>query len=450
MKGASHGLPWRAGLGLPLLAALGSWLGLHSTAIAQQPLSDFLRSVREGGALDVREASIERDGAGSRVDERRARLLPSLGASASYTRNQYAAVAQFPTGSSPSGAPILGQAIITPEDALDARFTLTVPLLDVSAWSSFFAAEDSAQAATERLADRVRTVEASVITKYYAHVASRAVLSAAERTLTSADENLAYIRARYEAGLASELDEVRAHADRERAAQKVADAELEVALSARALFVASGLEPEGTPVELGDDALEEEPRLEEWVRVAGELPSVRAARREARAASWAQDSAWQTLLPTISATATERLTNATGFNGQSSIWALGVSAAWQLDFGAPAARASREHDSQLTEVRLARTTMDAQTDVHESWHRVRALLARLRSARVAEEASARGAEVARARYQAGTGTQLEQSQAERDLFEARVARIQAEADLRVARLALRVRAGLPPRIEERP
>ncbi len=50
--------------------------------------------------------------------------------------------------------------------------------------------------------------------------------------------------------------------------------------------------------------------------------------------------------------------------------------------------------------------------------------------------------VASERYQAGTGTQLEVVQAERDLLSAEAARIQAEADLAGARAALRLAAGL--------
>jgi outer membrane protein TolC len=81
---------------------------------------------------------------------------------------------------------------------------------------------------------------------------------------------------------------------------------------------------------------------------------------------------------------------------------------------------------------------------------VRSLLARARAARAAQAASERAATVARVRFEAGTGTQLEVSQSERDLFQAEVARIQADADLRVARLALRLRSGLPASLEVTP
>jgi outer membrane protein TolC len=50
-------------------------------------------------------------------------------------------------------------------------------------------------------------------------------------------------------------------------------------------------------------------------------------------------------------------------------------------------------------------------------------------------------EQARQRYQAGTATQLDLLQAQRDAFNADVARIQADADLVNARAQLRLSAG---------
>ena len=113
------------------------------------------------------------------------------------------------------------------------------------------------------------------------------------------------------------------------------------------------------------------------------------------------------------------------------------------DVDEDALAAFRFDDSQLeiAHVRADRARRNSETAIIESWHRVRSSIARARASRAAEVASERAAEVARARYEAGTGTQLEVSQSERDLFAAQVARIQAHADLRVARLALRLRSG---------
>lgn len=72
---------------------------------------------------------------------------------------------------------------------------------------------------------------------------------------------------------------------------------------------------------------------------------------------------------------------------------------------------------------------------------VRTNIARSRSARVQAQVSARAADLARNRYEAGEGTQLDLLQAQRDAFGADAGRIQADADLLNARAQLRVAAG---------
>jgi outer membrane protein len=418
--------------------AMATVLGA-APARAQQPLEEFLRAAEDGGALELVEAEAAEQTSRSQVDEARARLLPSLGVTAAYTRNQFEAVVNVPMGATSV------QAVITPFDQVEGRLALTVPVVDVAAWSSFFGAEDGAEASGQRLRESVLEVQVRVIQAYHALVEARAVADAARRALATSEESLAVVASRTEAGLGTELDRQRATADVERARQSVAEGELSEALAARQLFAASGLDASSQRVLL-EDPLDSEAPLAGWMASAASMPAVRAAEAEARAADRARDGAWQALLPTLSASASERLTNATGFNGQASAWALGVTAGWTLDFARPAAIGTRDHQLAAARARLARVERAAETAIHEAWHRVVSLVVRARSARAAQVASQRAAEVARARFEAGTGTQLEVSQAERDVFAAEVVRIQADAALRVARLTLRVRAGRAPRL----
>ena len=66
------------------------------------------------------------------------------------------------------------------------------------------------------------------------------------------------------------------------------------------------------------------------------------------------------------------------------------------------------------------------------------------AARAQAEAAQKAAELALDRYRAGALTQLDVTQSQRDLFQAQTARIQADADLSLARVVLRVVAGKPP------
>lgn len=404
-------------------------------ASAQQPLEAFLDAADEH-AIDVVEARALASQAGSAVDEARARLLPSFTASGAYTRNEVAVLVSIPTG---VGAEVR-QATITPYDQLTGTFTLSVPIVDLSAWETFFASESSAEAAEARVESSALDVRATTVTAYHQLVAARAVLRSALRAIATAEENLGVASARASAGLASELDAARASADLERARQNVAEAELQVALAERNLVVLTGLRPTDAEATLDDDLHDEAP-LDAWLTHAEARPSVRAASLDREAAERSRDGAWMALLPTLAGTASERVTNAAGF-GPEAQWALGLTLTWTLDFGRPATIEAREDAVAVVAAREERARLGAETAIFEAWHRVRSLVARARAARAAEEASAHGASVARARYDAGTGTQLDVSQAERDLFAAEVSRIQADADLVVQRLLLRLRAGV--------
>jgi outer membrane protein TolC len=405
-----------------------------SLALAQQPLSTFVDAAHEH-AFDLREAIEVREQARSQVDESRARLLPSFTASAGYTRFEYAIQPQFPNG---SGG--FTTATIQPIDQVQGNFVLTVPIVDVGAWLSFFSSESTADAATERAEASRIDVEVAVVQAYYQVVAARAVVAQAEAAVATAEENVSVVTARSTAGIASELDLERARTDAERARQTAAEATLAEALATRTLAVLTGIAPDDGIASLEDD-LHAEPPLASFTGHVADHPSVRAIARDLEAAHRLHDAAWAALFPTLSGSASERITNASGF-GQPSLWQVGLTLTWTLDFARPAAVETRRHGDRIAEIREERSEAQVETAVHEAWHRVASLLSRATVARAAEASSQRASDVATARFSAGTGSALETSQAQRDLLLAQVQRIQADADLAVARHVLRLRSGL--------
>lgn len=415
---------------------------LHgATARAQQPLDVFL-SASESVAADAVLAELSADAARSRVGSAGGALLPSLSLSGGYTRNQEEVSASFPGDDG-----VLQSAVITARDQLDATARVELALVDVSAWSRYLRARADAGAADARALTARMDVHVAVITAWHRLVASRALVDSAAVSRDTARANLDVVRAREAAGLASMLDVERARADGLTAEQVLAEAELEVALASRQLEQLTGITPDASPARLPDPG--EEAPLEAWLARVDALPAVDAADADVLAARRAQLAAVGQLLPSVSVFAAERFTNASGF-GPSALWSAGVQARWALDFTRRADAAVEGASLASARVRAERARADVQTALHDSWHRARSLAVRVGAARAAEQASERGASIARARWDAGTGNQLEVSQAERDLLSARVARIRAEADLSVARLTLRLRAGLPPSLEVGP
>lgn len=423
----------------PLLAALAV-AASPSLAAAQQPLSRFLQSADEH-ALDVREAQATMRQARSQVDEARARLLPVVTGQLSYQRNDPVVEITIPTGGiDDMGNPVTRQASITPQDQLGATASVSVPLLDLGAWTGYFATEASADASDAMLELTHQNVDVAVVQVWHQLVGQRALVEAAERNLEATQRSRDAAAARTEVGVSGQLELARAEAELARARQSLSEAQLMATLAARNLENLTGLRPTETAVELEDD-LEAEPPLERFLRRAGDMPAVRAARHQARAAGIQRDGAWMALLPTISATGVARWSNAAGFGQQDSYY-VGLTATWSLDFARPARIGTASAALDAAAVRSERAAQQVETAIFEAWERVQSSRASAEAATAALEASRRAASDAAARFEAGAATQLDQIQAERDLFQAEVARIQAIANLRVARAVLRIRSGM--------
>lgn len=410
---------------------------LVGDAHAQQPLEEFL-SAAGSEALDVREARARAAKAESQVSEARGRLLPSLNLNGAYTRNEIQAKARIPDG---MGG--FREAVFTPYDQLEGRATLSVPLLDLGAWRARSQADVSARAEAARAEQTLVDVRVQVAEAYVSVVASRAVRTAAQQTQGTAEDTLRSVVARHDAGIASDVDRARAERDVERAKQTVAEADLQVALSVRSLELLTGLSPSEREVSLHDD-LQEETALETWLPAAQKSQAVRAAAEDQKAAERGIAGARSAYAPSVVGRAQERLTNAAGF-GQNDAWSVSVTLDWTLDLTKQATLEARKHDLEVSKVRSERSLQSQETAIFDAWHRARSLTVKARAARAAEAASDTAAKSARARFEAGTSTQLELSQALRDLFSAELSRIQADAELRLARVTLRLRTDRPTR-----
>lgn len=432
----------RSLLGRHGFAALGLAAAVFAgtgTASALQPLGDFLTSARSK-ALENKEAKAAVTQREAEADQAWGRVLPALTARASYTRNENKA--EICQKAPPQTCTESEKIVITPNDQLDASFSLEVPLVDVAGWNRVSAARATAKAAAARAQVTAQDVERALAQRYFQAIAAQALLDAANRAVAAAEASKKVAVAREGAGATSSLEIDRATAEVARASQSVADAELLRAVSRRALKSSSGLEPsEGAPA-FADDLKDEGP-VDAWEKGASETPAVRAAQLEKQAADRTATAAWATLLPTVSATATERLTNATGFAGQISNYTIGLTATWRLDIPNIRGGAVQEAAADAAQVRRERAERDAKDKIFEAHQQVTAQIAKARAARAQVKAAERAAEIARERYAQGAGTQLDVLQADRDAFQAEVARIQADADLSFARVALRLAASRP-------
>ncbi len=431
------------------MAAVLGLLAVTKPALALQPLTAFVSAARTGNA-DERVATLTAVQQDADALVSLGRTLPAASARFVYTRNQFEAKID-PSQFAPAGLPTAlttKPLVIQPRNQLDAYFQLDVPVVDAAGWTRTAAARANVRAAEHSARATLLDVQKQIANSYYQLVGAGALQRAAVRTLEAARQNLALTEERETGGVATPLEVERATAEIAHAERSISDAELSAELARRALRTLSGLTPEGDAPEVMDDLHDEAP-LERFEGVGvSSVPAVRTASSQREGAEDRALAAKLAFVPTVSASAQEHLTNASGFFGHSAIWIASATANWRIDLTTLGTMRSEEAGAEIARVKEQAARQLALDRIHESWFRVHNGIAKSRAARA--EASAANAAVGRARerYQAGAGTQLELVQAERDAFSAEVARIQADAELVYSRAALRLDAGQSLTTEE--
>ncbi len=416
-------------------AGIAAALLLAGPAAALQPLEVFVAPARNHNP-DALEARANLAQSSAQADAALGRALPGVSFRGSYTRNQYGSQVDI----APPGAP--AQSItITPLDQWDGTATLAVPLVDLASFRRIAAARTSEEGAARQLDATRLLIEGQVVQTYYQLVADLALVAASQEALEVSRAGLRLAEDRFRAGAAPVLDVDRARADVEQQVQQVASAKLQVELAARALDSASGVTPDvSSGLQLADD-LHPESELSAFETGLAQLPSVASARLNTRAAQQQAEAQRFSLIPSLSGSFAERGTNASGFVGHDWSFQAVLALSWSFDLTSLADIRAQDAAEDAARARELRARLTAGDAIHRQWNTVVADIARSRSARVGREAAMHAAQLARARYQAGTTTQLELLQAQRDAFSAEVSRIQADADLVNARAQLRFSSG---------
>ncbi|MFL5313436.1 MAG: TolC family protein [Myxococcales bacterium] len=426
----------RIGGDILIAALLFALLVLYSLpSLALQPVEAFVAGARQRNP-DELEARANVSQQQAQADSTLGRVLPGVTARGSYTRNQYGSEIDI----APPGQPPQPVTLV-PRDQWDGTAILKVPLIDLAGFRRVGAARASARAAMHQLDSTRLQVEGQVVQDYYQVVANLALVAASRTALDVSREGLRLAQARYQAGAAAALDVDRARADVEQQFQQLAAAELQVALAARALESTSGLKPDvSATVPLSDD-LRSEPDLATFESALERLPAVLTASASTQAAEKQADAQRLALAPSIAGTFAEHGTNAPGFASHDWSYQAALTLTWNLDLTSFADIRAQDAAVDGARARELRAVLSAGDAIHREWSTVAAGIARSRSARAGREAATHAAAQARERYRAGTITQLDLLQAQRDAFNAEVSRIQADADLVNARVQLRLSAG---------
>ena len=403
---------------------------LASPAFALQPLEVFLSAARDRNP-DVKQATAELNQQRAEALTTLGRQLPGVSVRASYYRNQYETHIEL------GGPPILVQ----PRDQWVGAATLSVPLIDLAQFQRIAAANTNSDSYARRREATLLSVEGQTVQDYYQLLANLALVTTAEQYLEVSRENLRLTQTRLRAGAATRLDVDRAVADVESQVQQLASARLQVSLVARDLESTTSVTPEvSTAVELSDD-LHPERELSYFEAGLSSVPSVTAAATATHAAQQLATAQKLALVPTISGFFTENATNAPGFEPSHWFWQAGLTASWTFDLTYVGNIRSSDAAAEATLAAEERTRLAAGDAIHRYWQSVVAGIAQSQSARAGRDAAAHASDQARVQYMAGSATQLDLLQAQRDAFSAEVTRIRTDANLLNARAQLRIASG---------
>ena len=418
------------------LAALALVVTLAPRAsLALQRLEVFAAAARERNPAALEAAANLRE-RNAVADAALGRVLPGISFDGRYARNQYSSeISLAAVGGSNQTI------VLLPKDQWTGTATATVPLVDLPNFQRIAAARTATDAAARQLDATRLDVEAGVAQSYYQLVASVALVGASNAALQVSREALRLTEEYYRAGTAAVLEVDRARAEVEQRVQQVASAELQVALSSRALGSASGVSPDlSSSVELDPDLRPEAP-LPDFENELPTVPAVLAAARATRNAEQLATAQRLTLLPSIAGYFAETGSNAPGFVGQNWSYQAGVTLTWSLDLTTFANIRRQDASADAERARELRTWLSSGDAIHQQWNTVAAGIAKSRAARAGRQAAVEAAAQARTRYSVGNITQLDPLQAQRDAFTADVSRIQADAELANARAQLRLATG---------
>jgi outer membrane protein TolC len=405
-----------------------------------QPLDAFIKAAKQRNDSN-RQASALKISDQEQLKAATGKLLPSLSAQGTYTRNQFHADFVIPGA---AGTPETRLTFL-PTNQLDGAITINVPIIDLENYARRTVALQTVRATTAAYDATQQSTDKQVAQAYYGLVGQQRVYDASVRSLEVIQRAESITRDRLEAGVASPLELERSLADTARAQQSVTDAALQVALAERLLETISMLAPEGQAKLIVDDLHQEQP-LAHWMGEADieALPHVVAAGARAQASLAGLRAARYGYVPTLAAKAQEKFTNLTGLNGgHAAVWSVSASLAWNLDFTLTPLRRAQAAQVESDLAAQHQVTRQTQDNLFEDWHRIRAGIDKCRAARQESRASALAASLSLEQYAVGSDTQLDVLQATKEAFAADVKSIQADSDLIYQRALLRIDAGRP-------
>jgi outer membrane protein TolC len=344
----------------------------------------------------------------------------------------------------------MSTAIIVPRAQIDGILAANLPLIVPSAYPALRGARLAYAAQQQQLAVTEAQILMSAATAFYAAAGTDELVTARRHAIEVAQKTVDSAQLRMNAGLVNRVELMRAQLALIQAEQRLLEVQDSRAAAYRTL---------ATLLHIAADSFAVQPPTAPRAEVDGEQkliehaidqrPELRSAKLQIQSFSQQVLSSWLGLVPSLSLFGNLRLTNATGFSGQTYGFAIGLQLDWLLfdGFLRDANRHNLESQRRGTLLRLEQLHDTVSDEVVNGRRTLltkkQGLLSAERSVAMARETL----ELVRKQYQAGTSTQLDLLNSQDSLVVAEVALAQARFDLALAVLNLRRLTGEPLRSE---
>jgi outer membrane protein TolC len=386
------------------------------------------RAIRNNPSVAQAAAGILR--AEAIYQQRRAGTLPT--ADANLATQTIAPVPSF-SGSS-----------ITPRTQLTSALGIAVPLIDPVAWAVRNQAGDQVQVAQRTVDEVRRQIAIAAAQSYLQIIGLRRVLETNERARDTARAHFTFATQRFEGGVGSRLNQLRAQEELSADETRVEAARLALRRAQEALGVLAGAD--GPLDAAGEPIFELPPEAAEASMLSTRSDFQVLTAREAAAERVVRDSP-KDRLPSVSALFDPRILAPSGlFQPAKSVSARVVFTLPLFD-GGRRKGLERERQSLLDVVRFERVALEreARAEVRTAREAVQSSERALASARAAAEQSAEVVRITDVAFRAGATTNLEVIDAQRRARDADTVAAVSEDAVRRARFELLVAVGAFPR-----
>jgi outer membrane protein TolC len=334
-----------------------------------------------------------------------------------------------------------GQAL-TPDVQTVAGLGLAVPLIAPVEWARRTQASDQVEIARLGTDDARRAIAQAAAQAYLSIIAARQVLELNERARDTARAHAAYATDRFEGGMGSRLNQIRAQQEVSSDEVRVEAAGLAMRRAQEALRVLIAADG---PVDAAEEPLFEAP-ADADAEALQRRAEVRLVVARETAAQRRVDDSWRDRLPTLDALFTPQTTLPPGLFARKATFTAQVLFAVPLFDSGHRKGLAREREAELAFVKAERAGLEREVRAEVRAAR-EAVVSSDRALTAARAASAQAAEVVRITdivFRAGATTNLELIDAQRRARDAETEVAIAESALRRARLELLTALGRFP------